>query len=338
MFFAVTPKRIVWILAAVLFILSLGPSVGAVSSGGASVLENLPDPVAVVNGQPISRETFLERLVEYHGVYVLENLIGETLLETEAEQRGVDVGDQEVDKRVQERREDAKVISQDAFRSLLLRTEYTENRYRDEARLAVLAEKTFADKAVVTNKEVEEYYNENKASFTIPATAKIRLMVLRTEQLAQRAVDLLKEGQSFAEVTEILGRGVLRSTDEAVTIPLEGVAPWFRVEVEKASLGKPHGPIKVPGDPRDESSPAMSYQVIEVLSRDRERLRTFDEVKDEIREALFNERMYGTYGVWNLWLAKARSEADVKRLIEFEGEPVPREAAREMGAQDTAQH
>lgn len=337
MLFAVTPKRILWILTAALFVLSLAPSVSAVSSGGASVLEQIPDPVAVVNGQPISREEFLERLLQYHGVYVLENLIGETLLESEAEQRSVSVSEQEVDKRVQERREEAKVTSPESFRSLLLKTEYTENRYRDEARLAVLAEKAFADKAVVTNQEVEEYYNRNKTSFTIPATAKIRLMVLRTEQLAQRAVDLLKEGQTFGQVTEALGRGVIRSTDEAVTIPLEGIAPWFRVEVEKAPLGKPHGPIKVPGDPRDENSPAMSYQVIEVISRDRERLRTFDEVKDEIREALFNERMYGTYGVWNLWLSKERSEADVRRFIEFQGEPVPRETAGEMGAQDTAQ-
>jgi len=282
---------------------------------------SIPDTVARVNGQPISRNLFLERMLNYHGVYVLENLIGEALLEAEAKKRGVTVSEAEIARKAEELKKNAGLLSDESFRSWLLANEWTENRYRDKARLVLLVEKTFAQEAKVTDAEVETYYNSRKADFTVPATATMWLLTVPTEEMAKKALELLRASKDFPTAAKELGAGAARATERAVTLPLVSLPPSLRLAVERAPLGQPSGPIKQPQNPQDPNSPAVGYQVIRVEAKEAERIRPFSEVREDIRAAIFDQRMFGTFGKWNRWLEEERQKATIERFLTFSGEP-----------------
>jgi foldase protein PrsA len=282
------------------------------------------DPVATINGQPISRDLIFQRLMAYHGVYALENLIGEMLIEAEAKKRGVTVTEEEITAAIEERKESLGIGSEDSLRSWLLQNEWTEMRMYDEVRLRLLLEKVFAQEANVTDAEVEAFYNRNKASFRVPAYARIWRLVARTEEVAQKAIELLKAGRDFTAAAQELGPALAQATDAAVPIPLEGLPAAMRSAIEKAPLNEISGPLKVPQNIQDPNSPAIAYWVIKVEERQAERLRPFSEVKEEIRRELFKERVFGPFGIGKRWMEQERERAVVERFIAFSGEPQPR--------------
>ena len=283
----------------------------------------IPDPVAKVNGQPISREVFIQRLQAYHGVYVLENLLAEYLLEAEAKKRGVTVTEQEITQKLEELKKREGILTPESFRSWLLANEWTENRYRDKARLIVLIEKTFAREASVADTDVERYYNENKARFTIHASARMWILQTRTEDLAQRALQLIKAGKDFPTAAKELGAGMAQATPEAMNIPVDGLPVALRLAIERSPLGQPVGPVKINQNPQDTNSPAVAYEIVKVEAREPERIRLFSEVKEEIRQTLFNDRLFGTFGIFNRWLEEERQRAAIERFITITGEPSP---------------
>lgn len=61
---------------------------------------NDTDPVAIVNGQPISKADFVQRLVEWHGPGVLEEMITRALVDQEIQRLGVTNTPEEINQRV----------------------------------------------------------------------------------------------------------------------------------------------------------------------------------------------------------------------------------------------
>jgi parvulin-like peptidyl-prolyl isomerase len=294
---------------------------------------NTPDPVAKVNGQPIGRALYEDRLSAYHGVYMLENLIAETLLNAEAAKRGVSVTEQEVTQRVKEMRARSKpsLENQESFRSWLMSREITENRYRDQARITLLAEKMFAAEAKVMEVEVAKFYDDNKgALFEIKATAKVWVLQTGTEDLAKKALEMLRAGKSFQEVIKAYpeGIGLVGESDSPMTLPIDQLLDPMRAAVEQAPLKSYSGPVKVLKDSEDPKSPAISYLVIRVDERTPGRVKTFAEVKDDIRRDFFTQRIFGAGGKWSEWMTKALADAKIERLITFTGEPPVREAEK----------
>ncbi|NIM05933.1 MAG: hypothetical protein GTO55_06575, partial [Armatimonadetes bacterium] len=283
-------------------------------AGSTSVIS---DPVATVNGEPISRSRLTERLLSYHGIYVLENLIAEVLLEAEAKKRGVTISEKEVTEAVDTRKKALGIQSEASFQSWLLQHEYTEKRVRDEARIALLLEKVFAQEANVTDAEVEAYYNRNKASFTVPASAMIWRLSARTEEIAQKALELLRAGSDFPAVANELGPRLVQASQSAFRVPLAGLPGSMRAAIENTRVGDLSGPLKVPQVAQDPDSPAIEYWVVKVEEVQRERLRGFSEVKEEIRRDIFRQRVFGPFGIGKRWLEEERQKAVIERFIAF---------------------
>jgi foldase protein PrsA len=280
----------------------------------------IPDPVAKINGQPVSREVFLDKLMAYHGVYVLQNLFGEMLLEAEAKKRGATVTDAELTARINEVRKSLGIDNAETFRAWLTQREETESSFRDRQQLALLIEKTFAADANVTASEVEDFYNKNKASFTVEANITYWTLATRTDELAQKGLQLIKSGKDFPAAAKELGPGMGNATGPVVQA-LKNIAPAYKSVLEKASPGQILGPLKVPQNPQDPNSPAVGYYVIKVEAKEAERTRTFNEVKDDIRRGMFSQRIFGPFGIWESWTKREMEKANIERFVTFKGEP-----------------
>ena len=279
--------------------------------------------IAKVNGQAITKDQLVQRLIAYHGVYDLETLIGEAMLKAKAAAAGITVTDQEVNQRIEEQKKDMRISDPEAFRSWLISSEFTESRFRDKVYTSLLVEKTFANEAAVSETEVAGFYDKNKEKFIVKPTVKITSLKTNTEEMAQKAYDLLSKGRSFQATAAELGKNSAEVIEFPVPVPTAGLPILVRAAMEKTNPGQLTSPIKLPQNPNDISSPATGYVVIKVIAKDPGGLRPFNEVKGEIRQAMFKDRIFGQAGLWERWLDQTKLTADVERLMVFQGEPKP---------------
>lgn len=284
----------------------------------ATTVANIPEVIAKVNGVPITRDRFLQQYLDFHAVYRLENLIATTLLEEEAKKRNISVSESEINTKVATLKKVSGMISDNSFNSWLLQNEWTENRYRDKARLVAMIEKVFADEANVTDAKVENYYNENKVKFTLQPIAQMWLLRTVTKSSADKAIDMAKAGKQFSEIGAALTD--VQVATQSQPYPISNLPNDLKALVEKATPGQVIGPYTQPLDTRNPDGPKM-YMVFRVESKQDQRVRTFNEVKDEIRQALFDQAVFGELGLWNQWIDKALKSATIERNITFSGAP-----------------
>jgi peptidyl-prolyl cis-trans isomerase C len=164
-----------------------GDSQSAPAPGGAApdaaavqpVPAELPDVIARVNGQTISRADF-ERAVrnvenrpaERDRVFrrVLDDLIGYRLLVHESQSRKVAVSDADVEASVGEIRQ--QFPSEEAFTSAMAQQQLTAAQVRSDARqnlgVEKLLEMEIASKTAVTPDQIAAFYKENPQAFQVP--------------------------------------------------------------------------------------------------------------------------------------------------------------------------
>lgn len=144
--------------------------------------EALPDPVAEVNGEKISKEDFLAAFEQQRSASeqqaaaggapvdevalrdgVLDALVGSTLLEQEGERLGLGASAKEVDSELDSLAEQNGVASSKELLSLLDEQGVTEEQAREEVGRLVVIDKILAERGEVkppTDKELRDYYEE----------------------------------------------------------------------------------------------------------------------------------------------------------------------------------
>lgn len=151
-------------------------------AAGATVdTDALPDPVAEVNGQPVSRADFVEVFEQQRAASqqapegggamaevalrdaVLESLVSNELLAQEAERLDLRASDADVDKELDSIAEQSGVGSAEEFLTLLEEQGVDEEQVREEAARLVLVGRVVEERGEVeppTEKELRAYYEE----------------------------------------------------------------------------------------------------------------------------------------------------------------------------------
>ncbi len=73
----------------------------------------------LVNGQEIKLDQVKDRAVAYHGPYVLQDMVVEMLLQQQADKRGLTASDAEIDKKIEQLRQEGGLTTEAARRFLL---------------------------------------------------------------------------------------------------------------------------------------------------------------------------------------------------------------------------
>ncbi len=156
--------------------------------------------VATVNGQPILRSSLMRELEKQSGKQVLDTLILKTVIMQEAAKQKVGVTPEEVDEEVKKLEETFKGRGQDIDSALAVQG-MTRADLKEQMMLQKLVERMAGKEVTVTDDEVKEYMEANKAF--LPKDAKPEeLKVEIKKQLEQQKltakiqewVTKLKEG------------------------------------------------------------------------------------------------------------------------------------------------
>jgi foldase protein PrsA len=274
----------------------------AVSCALSAVPAVAQDVLVVVDGQPISREALVHRLLDLStaGQAQLDEMINEALLSQAAEKQGITVSDAEIDARMAQLK--AALKTDDDFKRYLAGQEVTEAGLRQRLRVKILVAKLLGPKAQVTDAEVKEVYDANKASFEKPETVTLSIILTKTKERADEALKRLGKGESFPEVAKAV-------SEHAYTAQRGGVlgqrartnlSPALAAAAFKTEVGAYTQPIETED----------GYYILKVDERTAARNQSFDDVKDAIREQLGEMKLQD---VWVGWLTEARAKAAIER-------------------------
>ena len=118
----------------------------------------------------------------------------------EADQRGIEVSEREVDEELQAVIESPDFGSQKAFDRFLEQSGFTEEEARDRLELQVISDRVqqevIPEEPPVTEDEIKAFYDENAQQFEQPETRDVRQIVTETQADAQDAKEQLEEDDS----------------------------------------------------------------------------------------------------------------------------------------------
>jgi len=212
--------------------------------------ETLPKPA---EGQPTTTDEQLKTQcdAEYKALrdQVLQLLISFEWIEGEAEEQGVEVSDEEVQKQFDEQKK-ASFPEEDKYKEFLEMSGQTEEDILMRVRLDVLSnkirEKVTEGDSEVSDAELTEYYEANKERFAQPERRDLLVVLTKAEEKANVAKGRINAGEEWAKVAKEL------STDpssKAQGGKLPAVAQGqqeaaFDEAIFSAKTGQTVGPVK----------------------------------------------------------------------------------------------
>jgi parvulin-like peptidyl-prolyl isomerase len=250
---------------------------------------------------------------------LLKRLIEEKVILHEAVRRGIESSVTEVDKAIEEFKKQ-NALSQDDFKKMLAKEGKDINSYRklikDRIILSKLVSEGVDSKVVVTDKEIEDFYNANKKDYLIPEKAEVKAIFLRLNKDASiteitdlkrkvlRIVARLKEGESFESLVNrysdepLKSRGMLGEFERGALIPpLDNKA----FSMKKGEISEP---IWV----------SEGVYILKLKDKRGESYKTIKDVKKEIYENLYVKKGEKLFNEWmkTLW-EKASISIKIKK-------------------------
>jgi foldase protein PrsA len=180
-------QRLIAGLAALL----LGAALSACASGGA---------VATVNGEPISKSAFEDKLEASPGARnTLQQLVQEALILQYAKNFNITITDDEIAKR----EDDLKAnFPSGSWEEMLKARGLSEDDVKQALREQIILDKALAKRVTVSPAAVKAYFDKNHAAFDKPEQIKARHILVKDLATADKVEAALKSGQNFADVAK----------------------------------------------------------------------------------------------------------------------------------------
>jgi parvulin-like peptidyl-prolyl isomerase len=306
------------LLAAVVF-LSIALSLGAAL---AVVVDKI---VVVVNGEAVS-EREIERILEpiyeqYRGLYygdelikkleevrrkVIEQLVEDKLILSEAKRIEVPIEDRDIEARVREVLK--RFPSQDDMEKALAEQGLTlkelRKNYKEQMMVRKLIDSKIGSTISISPVEVRDYYQKRSSEFVQPEQVKLRNILIRpkqdlppqkAEELAKELLGRIRQGGDFVAIAKEYSEGPNAAEGGDMGYIKKGdILP----EIEKVIFE-----LK-PGDVSDIIRTDLGYHIFKVEDRLERKEKDFSEVRREIEETLFRQKIRDKIRVWVFNLRK----------------------------------
>jgi parvulin-like peptidyl-prolyl isomerase len=327
--------RIVALLAA------LALAVAAAGCGGdggedGTDIEVPANAIAVVGDREISKEEYDRLLASAEKTYeareqefpaagtpefaqlrnaIVRSLVEQAQFEIAAEELNVTVSDEDVDKRLDELKEEFFQGDEQKYKDELEAQGLTEEQVKSDLRTRLLSEKVFekvTSEVEVTDDEVQAYYDDNAAQFETPASREVRHILVKSKARADQLHAQLEDGADFAKLARQFSQDPASKKDGGKFNAQQGatVAPFDKVAFD-LDTGELSEPVKT----------QFGWHIIEAVGDVEEKsTQPLTEVEEQIRETLLEERRNTRINEWIEEL-RARFEDQTAYAPGFEPPP-----------------
>jgi peptidyl-prolyl cis-trans isomerase SurA len=265
--------------------------------------------VATIDGEPITAHE-LRQYGKEHGVagspdqQVLDALITEKLLEKEIKAQGIAARDEDIDRYVEEIRA-RNGMDAERFEKALVAQGMTLEKYRAKVKAEIekaqLVNREIRQRVNISPEEIQRYYDAHGADYAIEERVKVRdiffalepgaddAAVARTRAKAMEVRELALGGRDFGALAAQFSEGP--GADRNGELGTFGRGEMDR-DLERAAFALE--PAKVSEPVRT----TAGFHLLRVDQRIAAGRRPLEDVKDEIREALYNDALEERFQNW----------------------------------------
>jgi peptidyl-prolyl cis-trans isomerase C len=272
-------------------------------AAGEAPAEDIPDPVALVNGEAISAKTFTEALSRYQRpklkippdrlkrlkTTILDRLIDDILVSQVVKKEGITVPREKLEKEFEEYKKRFKTPKQ--YTNYLEHSRMTEERVRRQIAQRLEFEALLDKKGTikVEDNEAKEFYEKHQNLYKERETVHAAHILARvakdaddqTQKSARakltKAQAEIKKGRSFEDVAKEISEGP--SAPRGGDLGYFGRGQMVK-EFEEVAFSLKPGKVSKP------VRTAFGWHLIKVMDKKKGRTRDLEEVKDQLVESL----------------------------------------------------
>ncbi len=233
-------------------------------------------PVAIVNGVRITQGEFNSRLVQNYGRDTLREMIDRQLIKQMADEAGITVTDEELDKEVEQTK--AQFPSPEQFQRWLESRDMNEDEWREALKIAIVARKLALKDVKYDEAELKAFFEQHKDRYALPTRVSISEIVVGTKKEAEEVLaQLKKEPAKFADLARVYSQAPYtraRGGKRPENMPLERVTPEaIRKAAAELAIGQISAPIAGEGQ----------WYIIKIDQRQPARKASWQKDKDRVK-------------------------------------------------------
>ncbi|GGD68747.1 peptidylprolyl isomerase [Paenibacillus nasutitermitis] len=284
---------------------------------GKGAADGSGDVVATVNEVDITQDSLFNKMVALGGKSTLDQMIQEELIKQEADKAGITATEADIDSEITLWK--GRFPSENDFNSWLQQNGMTEADFRKEMPTQLRIRKIMEPKTTVTDEQVKQFFDENKASFDTPEQIRASHILVATKEEAEAILKELKGGADFAKLASE------KSIDPG-SKDKGGDLDFF----PRGMMDEPFEKAAFALKTKDELSPivqgANGFHIIKFTERKAAHAATLEEEKVKIKDQLVAQQVSELSGTW---LAEIKEKAKITNTLD---KPAADEKAGDSGA------
>lgn len=235
--------------------------------------------VATVGTKNITIGEVEEQLIQKYGNQQLNQMIDQEVIRAEAETQGIVVSESEIQQELERMQQGYDSESQ-FYELMKEQLGFTPEALKKDVYNKLLGDKITIQGIVITDQEVEAYMLAHQEEFKPRVQLKLQHIVSANREQAQRALDDLAKGQSFAQVARE------RSLDDATRDSggdlgwLDDDDPFIHPAVMKAAISLKPGEVSKPVEADGR------YVIVRVADRKEQSKGSQEVLREQVRKEL----------------------------------------------------
>jgi peptidyl-prolyl cis-trans isomerase SurA len=254
----------------------------------------------------------LEEEVKKAQSTALDELIREKLLVQKATELGFGSNiDVQVSAAIERIRKQNNIKDMQEFEQALAQQGMTLLEFRDKIRKQILAQGLIQEfvgsRITLTSQEIEKYYRDNETEYTTPEEVSLSEIIIPTEgddgsamAKASEILSRLKKGESFATLASQYSKGPTANKGGNIG---SYTLPKLNPDIAKAIANVKEG------DVTEIQKITEGYVIYRVDSRKPARVRPLDEVRDEIKNKIWQQKFTPEY---DRYIAQLKEDAYIQ--------------------------
>jgi len=222
---------------------------------------------------------------------VIEQLIEDRLILTEAKRLNVEVDEKDIDEKIEETQKnfDSRARFEEALKAQHLSLKDLRARYKDQLMARRLIDQKVGSKVMITPVDISNYYNSHMSAYSQPEAIRLRTILIkgkmdpkRASELAKTVSDKIKAGADFTELAKSYSEGPNANEGGLMAYIQRGE---LLPEIEKTVFSLKKGEVS------DIIQTSLGYHIFKMEEKRPSRVLLLSEVKREVEDTIFRDKI-----------------------------------------------